>query len=295
MTLSIALDLPVDTVRMAINEISDKGVIFSVGDASKDAYSILPLTRDFLLNKWHESDLLRRKVADRFAELFSSDRTEGILLDWPEDRRVQLLKEHAQDKFDSGDYGAALKLVRLAQTWLEHSGLSALEVQLRFLEGKVLYRLGNRPAGIAHMRHAIGRDIDGDIVEGDELLFFADAVFSHGERAAEREASDLLLLALSKGGVLSESRLIRFLDSNLPLRNHKMIAGVISRIEGGQLLLVAFDRIGRLLDDNTFAYSYEKELRPALDRLCTSSSIDEDRQRYYSERYGKMRQRVSRR
>ena len=55
-TLSIALDKPVDDVRRAIHEISDKGIIYrswvsrseeDKGASQSGALSVLPLTKDF--------------------------------------------------------------------------------------------------------------------------------------------------------------------------------------------------------------------------------------------------------
>ena len=54
MTLSVMLDLPVESVHLAIFELADKGIIYRTSEISDDDYGVLPLTKEFLSNKWHE-------------------------------------------------------------------------------------------------------------------------------------------------------------------------------------------------------------------------------------------------
>ena len=64
MTLSVMLDIPEETVRLAIYELADKGIIYRTNEVSEDDYGVLPLTKEFLSNKWHEHQAFRRQVIE---------------------------------------------------------------------------------------------------------------------------------------------------------------------------------------------------------------------------------------
>ena len=118
MTLSVMLDMPLETVRLAIYELADKGIIYRTNEIAEDDYGVLPLTKEFLSNKWHEHQAFRRQVMGRLDEMFEADDTEGALLEWPEERRVQHLTSLARKRTESGDSSRALKMINLAQSWL---------------------------------------------------------------------------------------------------------------------------------------------------------------------------------
>jgi hypothetical protein len=283
MCLHILLDQPIDVVKMSIHEISDRGIIFAVDDNHRGGYSLLPLTKDFLSNKWNESESLRVKVEDRIADMLSSDRMDGVLFDWPIERRLKFLTEHAREKVKNGEYGKALKLARLAQTWIT-------DAKLRFLEGKIRYEMGERAAGIAHMRQSIAPG-SADL-ETDDILYFAQALLAHGDRAGESEASKAALLAVKKGAVLPDGLISRLIESSFNRRDHGALVDMLSTLEGGDILSAAFERIEPLLNDRQFAYAYEKGLARIIDKLCTSATLDENKKRYYAEKYGALRQKA---
>ena len=49
MTLTVMLDLPLETVRLAIYELADQGIIYRTNDIDEDDYGVLPLTKEFYL------------------------------------------------------------------------------------------------------------------------------------------------------------------------------------------------------------------------------------------------------
>jgi hypothetical protein len=288
-TLSIALNIPIETVRLAIYELADKGIIFRSGDKRTDDYGVLPLTRDYLSGKWNESHALRRKVEDQFTQMFSSDKSDGFLLDWDVKRRVDFLTRQARTKIASGEYDAARKLVQLAQNWSQDAGLSDSAIKLRFLEGQILYTSGsNKLAGIVHMRQAIEHDNNDSNLEGAEILLFAEALFAHGDRTAEKEASAMVLTGLQRGGVLTEMLLDRFIGSCLTRNDSRLIATIISKIKDGHLLCIAFDRIELLLNDRTVAYSHRDAWADGIKRLLGDPLVDGTKKRQYREKWGPM-------
>jgi hypothetical protein len=136
-TISIALDIPIDAARTAIYELSDKGIIFRTKDDRPDDYTVAALTNDFLSNKWHESHLIR-KVEERFADMFATNPSDGFLLEWEINRRLDFLTKLAREQTKRRAHARALKLIRLAQSWLDPS-ITKSALELRFLEGRNLY------------------------------------------------------------------------------------------------------------------------------------------------------------
>ena len=286
MPLSIALDLPVDVVRAAIYELAEKGIIFRRREDRPDEHGVLPLTKDFLFNKFHESPL-RRKVDERFSEMFSSDDLEGFLLEWPEPRRVEFLAKHARTKTQKGAHNTALTLVRLAQGWLRDADNSG--AQLRFLEGYNLYQTGNRAGGIAHMRQAMNSDEnDGMSLGGDDILLFAEALFSHGGVAGEREASEAVLLGVQKGGSINKELIDRVVESSIKRGEYRIVSNIVFNIHDGHSLSIIFDRLGPILRDVKAAYAYEREWATGLERLLHSVEIESEKKEYYKEQFGKI-------
>jgi hypothetical protein len=272
LTLSIALDRPVDTIVQAMHEVSDKGIT-SYNEVV--GYTALPLTKDFLKARWNESVKLQRVVSERFTDMFASDETSGILLDWPEERRVAFLREHARSKAEAEEFDKALKLVQLAQTWKDR------DASLRFLQGEILFKMGSRAAGIGHMRQAIRLEEDGGGLTGDELTFYTNALLVEGARNAEVEALDVALTAVGRGGKLSATTLHRVIDCMLQRRDHRKVADLVARIGDDEQLAELFKKIEGLLQNNAFLIEYERQILPALKRVCGSGLLeDEVRQDY---------------
>jgi hypothetical protein len=292
MTISIALDVPVEAVRIAIFELADKGIIFRPRPDRADEYSLLPLTKDFLSNKWHESHL-QRVVDRRFSEILSSDASDGFLLEWPMARRIEFLAAQAGKKAAAGDYKTALKLVRLAQSWLNEIEAGILATQLRFLEGQALYNTDNRVAGLAYMKQAIGSHRQQACLTGNDFLTFAEALFAHGGTASEREASEAASTGQQSGGLFSESLLRRFLDCNLKRGDTRLIADVMSRIHDANLICLAFDQIAGLLKSPQVRFTYEKQWSLALNNLAGSELIRDERKRFYLSEFGDIRDRAA--
>jgi hypothetical protein len=284
-SISIALKMPVLEVRAAIHELSDKGIIYRQRDDRPDDYAVLPLTRDFLFNKWNstECDTLRRSVEDRFEQNFSSD--EGFLYDWPHERRVAFLLRRSRQRIEEGKCAEALPLIKLAQSWASSGDDPQSEAHLRFLEGKCLYTNGSRAAGIAHMRQALNSDYSASLT-GSDLLFFADVLFMHGSSSAEKEASDAAMRGVETGGSLDAGLLQRLIACNIKRGDSKLIARLVSQLQDGALLRSAFDQIQTFLQDSRIAYAHEREWASGLERLLRLSTPEQITGGRYYEKFG---------
>ncbi len=276
MTLTVMLDLPLETIRLAIYELADKGIIYRTNEIDEDAYGVLPLTKEFLSNKWHEHQTFRKQAMTRLDEMFEADDAEGVLLDWPQERRVRHLTPLARKRTKSGDHGRALKMINLAQSWLDSQELRQQEVILRFLEGQNLYMLGRKAPGIAHMRQAAAFEGAPDFLEGEDFLFFAEVLFTFGGHSAEREACQTVVIGIQRGTMPSPLVWETFIDCSIKRNEIKPIALIVANLHDIQLLTLAFDRLGRLMK-GAAGYTYEENWAMALERLLTSSLLDEDK------------------
>ena len=280
MTLSVMLDLPVETVRLAIYELADKGIIYRTNEIAEDDYGVLPLTKEFLSNKWHEHQTFRRQVMARLDEMFEADGGEGVLLEWPEERRVQHLTLLARKRTTSGDYLRALKLVNLAQSWLGSPELHRQEVILRYLEGQNLYMLGRKAPGIAHMRQAVTAEKAQDHLGAADFLSFAEALFDFGGMSAEKEACQNVSIGIQLGEIPSLALWNNFVDCSIKRNDIKPIALIASNLHDIHLLSVIFDRLGKLLIA-TPGYIYAEAWATALNRILTSPLLSEEKKTTY--------------
>jgi hypothetical protein len=280
MTLSVMLDVPLESVRLAIYELADKGIIYRTNEIAEDDYGVLPLTKEFLSNKWHEHQTFRKQVLARLDEMFESEGGDTALLEWPEERRVQHLTHLARKRTQGGDYQRALKLVNLAQSWLGAPELHREEVILRFLDGQNLYLLGRKAPGIAHMRQAVNVEGAGDFLEAADFLYFAEALFAYGGLSAEKEACQNVTIGIQGGAVPSLSAWENFVDCSIKRNDIRPVALIVSSLQEIELLSLVFDRLGKLLI-GTPGYTYEEAWATALNRMLSSPRLSEETKSHY--------------
>jgi hypothetical protein len=282
MTLSIMLDLPLETTRLAIYGLADKGIIYRTNENDEDDYGVLPLTREFLSSKWHENQTFRRRVIARLDEMFESHGAEGVLLEWPEERRVQHLTPLARKRTETGDHQHALKMINLAQSWLDTQGLDKQEVILRFLEGQNLFMLGRKAGGIVHMRQAILANPEVEALEPADFIFFADALFSFGGLSTEKEACQNVSFGMQREAQPSMSTWSAFVDCSIKRSDLKPLASAIANLTDINLVALVFDRLGKLLI-GTPGHTFANEWAGALSRILASPHINEERKRYFKD------------
>jgi hypothetical protein len=102
-------------------------------------------------------------------------------------------------------------------------------------------------------------------------------------------------LGIERGGRCLDELLIRFIECNIKRSDTKLLAAVVSKLDDGRLLCLAFDRIEPLLNHREAAYVYEREWATGLGRLLDSPMVDKDRKKYYEEKFGGIRERFDRR
>jgi hypothetical protein len=280
MTLSVMLDLPPETIRLAIYELADKGIIYRMNEMADDDYGVLPLTKEFLSNKWHEHQTFRKQVIARLDEMFESEGAEGVLLEWSEERRVQHLTLLARKRTEMGDYQRALKMINLAQSWLNSQDLHQQEIILRFLEGQNLYELGRKAGGIAHMRQAVTAEAADSSLQAADFLFFAEALFAFGGHSTEKEACQNVSMGIQRGAKPSMPAWTTFVECSIKRSDFKPLASIVSSLDDMDMITLVFDRLGKLLV-GTAGHTHVDEWASALNRMLTSPHVDAEKKSYY--------------
>ncbi|MHB8271181.1 ATP-binding protein [Bradyrhizobium sp.] len=280
MTLSVMLDLPPEAVRLAIYELADQGIIYRTNEIEEDDYGVLPLTKEFLSNKWHENQAFRKQVIARLDEMFESEGAEGVLLEWSEERRVQHLTPLARKRTELGDHQRALKMINLAQSWLDAKELHKQGIILRFLEGRNLYALGRKAGGIAHMHQAVTAEAADDSLQAGDFLFFAETLFTFGGLATEKDACQNVAIGIQRGAEPSMSVWSAFVDCTIKRNDLKPLASIISSLEDINLTALVFDRLGKLLV-GTPGHTFVNEWAGALNRILTSPNVEDEKKSYY--------------
>jgi hypothetical protein len=280
MTLSVMLDLPPEAVRLAIYELADKGIIYRTNEIEDDDYGVLPLTKEFLSSKWHEHQTFRKQVVARLDEMFESEGAEGVLLEWSEERRVQHLTLLARKRTEIGDNQRALKMINLAQSWLNSPDLHQQEITLRFLEGQNLYELGRKAAGIAHMRQAVTAEAADSSLQAADLLFFAEALFAFGGHSTEKEACQNVTLGIQRGAKPSMPAWNTYVECSIKRSDFKPLAAIVSSLDNMDMIALVFDRLGKLLV-GTVGHTYVDEWAGALNRVLTSPHLEAEKKSYF--------------
>jgi tetratricopeptide (TPR) repeat protein len=295
MTLSIALDLPVDKVKMAIEEIADNGIIFTTDEnKADDGYALLPLTKEFLLRRWEEAKELQTEVKERIAEMFSSG--QGNLLDLPIDQRIPLIKEVAREKAERGEQDKALKLVQLALDWKQR------DPSLRFMQGQLVYESQSRDAGIAHMEQAIKLDEEGHILTSQDVYYYAKALFARGPMA-EREAFDFVGSIIRRESTEGSNGrigipldiLTSFIECGLQRREFKQVIDGVVRLDMDEQarLLFGFRQLKPILETPAIIHEQGEKLLDPLDRLSRSTVAEEEEREWFSAKAKEIRRKLN--
>jgi hypothetical protein len=192
------------------------------------ALSVLPLTIDFLSNKWHENEVLRKQVIKRLADAIISSDVEGILLNLPRDQRVSVLQQGAESLRREGNLKRADQLITLALQWSE-------DPALKFLKGRILHEGRNKTQGMYYMRIALAElPKNEQLIE--ERVYLAMALASSKSNTDSVEALRIFEDYLPRSIKLNIAIVEEFLKLALELREFRAIARVLGRIDKPQYL-----------------------------------------------------------
>jgi len=211
LTVSIALNKTVSEIDEAIKELEDKGLILASMPGKHETYSVLPLTMDYLSNKWHENEVLQREVRERISDKLASCEGQDIFGADIETRANLLLKK-AEALEEENKLDDALKLISLGLRSVKKDSTSEiLATKLSFAEGRVLFRKsGNKGSGITLMKKVLSSKGSPMEYLGNERLFLAEAIFDYGSRTEETEALKIVAESIAHASNVSHTLIKKF-------------------------------------------------------------------------------------
>lgn len=244
-TVSVALGRAETEIELANEELKERAILLPSASAREGAWRLLPLTVDFLSNKWHENAVLRRQVNERLADAIGS-RGGDILINWPREKRVDVLRERAIHLMESGALERARQLVRLALTW-------SSSPRLLFMEGRIIYESGKRSEGLAYMRRALEGVVEPRDLSA-ERLYLARALLSHGGGRGESEALTLLADTIPYSASVTHDLVNSYCGLALQMREYASIAKVLSATENAVYLRWMVRNLLGALGDRMFVH-----------------------------------------
>ncbi len=276
-TACVALESREAEVQQAFDELKSKGIL--AASATWKGATMLPLTTDFVTGKWNEDDGLRQRVNARLAEALGAGPQEGLLLNWPEERRVGVLRRRAQE-LSEAQPERALLLVRLAQHWSD-------EPLLQFLEGRCLFHMGQRADGLSLMRVALARCEEHRA--GEERFFFAQALLSHGGRQGQREALQMLEHTLPRAVGVPPERMRSVIEVALECREFRTLRCLLDKTRHPQYLQEMLQVLRPEMRSGTpLLQTCRKSLTKALQHLSRASELSEAQRTHYREWMGQI-------
>jgi hypothetical protein len=235
LTLSLALEQSPLRIAAAINELEDKGIIFSSSVATKEAFSMLPLTVDFLSDKWKENRTFREEVISRISAVVTSTAYGGNLFGWPLDERVRVLRQKVLELEERGETDKALELVRLAIQWAVDEEQKA---KLSILEGRLIFKTGTIQGGIEHMLSALGQ-IQNESDLSEDMIFLAQSILAYGRRTDENIALEKIAMHIGNSSRVTQDLVEEFCERTLKLHNYTLLSKLISNLPRDFTYLVA--------------------------------------------------------
>jgi hypothetical protein len=245
-TISIALDASMQEVSKAILELKDRGIVMASRTAEDEAHRLLPLTVDFLGNRWHQNQTLRERVKTNLSDAFASNDAEGLLFHWPKNKMIEFLEASARGKLAERGFEKADCLVQLA---LHHERDIP---RLQFLRGRIEYEKGNKASGLAIMqnvRRSHSHKSDGESLGLDQLAFLAEVQLEHGPREEWREALSLVRHCLESSNFVSPTLLQLSTECALELREYTTLSRLLKDLKTADMMFYVALPVMKSLED----------------------------------------------
>ena len=289
LTISIALGRPLAEINEAIKELETRGIILAAIPGSDEAFSVLPLTMDFLANKWNENSSLRNEVESRMRDAFAQDEYKGDMFGWPVEKRVEVLHSLALKLENSRQFDKALQLTQLALQWSsKNAKLKSFLPTLYFLEGRIIYKQrGKRSEGISRMENALNQ-VDPNILSrnfANECLFLAEAILDYGRRSEEVHALNLIVEAISHSNQVNQVLLKRFCRIAIKGEKKELMSKLFRQIKQPNHAYWVIEEIWAYLDNRQLVFEWDHISVSDVLRLAAKfEEIDSEQKAKYREK-----------
>lgn len=282
--LSIGLDESEDSIKTAIDELEDKGLLSRTISSHSESLSMLPLTFDFLSNKWHENGALRLLVQKRIIEALAS----GNFFSLPTEEKIKLLYERALEHEADKDYDQGLRLVKLALQYITEKEEES-STKLRFMEGKFIYLSQTKSSGIRLMINSLNNSPNKGREYPDYQIFLAQALLSHGESKYENEALVKVTDYINDSQIVSETLIKEFCSRVINQEAHSMLRVLMARAKRNDYAYWIAKTIWNNLDDSRFVFAVGEPLVGMLTLASKSELATEVEKKNFRSRGDKIK------
>lgn len=257
-TLSKILDISEAEIELAVEELKEKGILLDTFSAKRRALSFLPLTEDFLANRWNEDKGFREKALATMKALHIN------LSQTPEERQQHVLKL-SDELSRKGKQLEALDHVNLALS------LDSNNFTLTFLKGRLLYEVGRKRDGLNIMQVLLKTP---EAQFFDENVYLALALIEYGTAESGKEGLRLLIWASRQRTALPFNASIALVRASVELRDFRGIPDILNKLT---LASEAFEIVKELiphLGDIDLILHCDRALPKALSLAIAGSQIN---------------------
>lgn len=283
-SLSIALDKPITQIKAAITELEDKGIL--TPSLNNTSYSMLPLTMDFMSSRWHENRILREQVTQRISNSFTSDNYSEGFFNWPVEERIRVLIEKSDELELNDEIEKSLKLIKLALRWETDNEKN---LRLRLTEGRLIFKSGEIQDGIELMQNALSQlKKDDDL--GDEIMFLAQSMLSHGKNRDEKSAVDLVANYIGQINKVDSELIKEFCKLGLRQKNYLILSKAMENNKSPNNAYWITKEIWESIKDSTILFMIGEPIIKNLSLSIESIEISDEERKLYTKRVEEIRQ-----
>ncbi len=258
-TLSVVLDRTEDEIEEAFKELKAKGILLDSFSDERKALSFLPLTEDFLANKWNEGKDFRERTLARM-------KLKGINFNQTVEERFADVRVRVKELEKAGNYKDALQQIKIALSLDPQNSI------LLFLRGSVLYESGRKREGLNLMQYVIAGNEENPTLL-DERIQLSLALIEYGTAKTTKEGLRLLKLA-SEHAKLPSNALIPLIKASLELRDYKLISDALFNLNSASEAAIIAASVKPHLEDREFIYRCGGNL-PRMLRLALGADVTE--------------------
>jgi tetratricopeptide (TPR) repeat protein len=260
-TLSVVLDKTDDEIEGAFKELKVKGILLDNFSDERKALSFLPLTEDFLANKWNENKDFRERALARM-------KLKGINFNQTVEERFADVRERVKELKKAGNYKEALQQVEIALSLDPQNSI------LLFLRGSVLYESGKKREGLNLMQFVISGNEENPTLL-DERIQLSLALIEYGTAKTTKEGLRILKLA-SENAKLPSNAIKALIKASLELRDYRGISDALFNLNSASEAAAIARSVKPYLEDREFIYRCAGNLPRMLRLALGAENITQD-------------------
>ncbi|MDX6445954.1 MAG: LuxR family transcriptional regulator, glucitol operon activator [Blastocatellia bacterium] len=260
-TLSVVLDKTEDEMEAAFKELKAKGILLDNFSDERTALSFLPLTEDFLANKWNENKGFRERALARM-------KLKGINFNHTAEQRFTDVRERVKELKKAGNHKEAIQQVTIALS------LDPQNSVLLFLRGSALYESGRRREGLNLMQYVVTGNEENPALL-DERIVLSLALIEYGTAKTTKEGLRILKLASEKAQLPSHA-INALIKASLEMRDYRGISDALFNINSASEAAAIAQSVKPYLDDREFIYRCAGNLPRMLRLALGADDIAQD-------------------